>query len=74
MDFVKSGCEKSRAEVQADSFSFECRGCAKRKELLAIFFSCEVITRIHHHSHHHLRNHHLPLWCLSADSKREFFT
>ena len=33
MDFVKSGCEKSWAEVQADSFSFECRGCAKMKEL-----------------------------------------
>ena len=24
VDFVKSGCEKSWAEVQADSFSFEC--------------------------------------------------
>ena len=33
MDFVKSGCEKSWAEVQADSFSFECRGCTKMKEL-----------------------------------------
>ena len=33
VDFVKSGCEKSWAEVQADSFSFECRGCAKMKEL-----------------------------------------
>ena len=33
VDFVKSGCEKSRAEVQADSFSFECRGCTKMKEL-----------------------------------------
>ena len=33
VDFVKSGCEKSRAEVQADSFSFECRGCARMKEL-----------------------------------------
>ena len=32
-DFVKSGCEKSWAEVQADSFSFECRGCTKMKEL-----------------------------------------
>ena len=32
MDFVKSGCEKSWAEVQANSFSFECRGCAKMKE------------------------------------------
>ena len=31
--FVKSGCEKSWAEVQADSFSFECRGCTKMKEL-----------------------------------------
>ena len=29
VDFVKSGCEKSWAEVQADSFSFECRGCTK---------------------------------------------
>ena len=28
-----SGCEKSWAEVQADSFSFECRGCTKMKEL-----------------------------------------
>ena len=33
MDFVKSGCEKSWAEVQADSFSFECKGCTKMKEL-----------------------------------------
>ena len=33
VDFVKSGCEKSWAEVQADSFSFECRGCARMKEL-----------------------------------------
>ena len=33
LDFVKSGCEKSWAEVQADSFSFECRGCTKMKEL-----------------------------------------
>ena len=33
MDFVKSGCEKSWAEVQADSFSFECRGCTRMKEL-----------------------------------------
>ena len=33
MDSVKSGCEKSWAEVQADRFSFECRGCAKIKEL-----------------------------------------
>ena len=32
-DFVKSGCENSWAEVQADSFSFECRGCKKMKEL-----------------------------------------
>ena len=32
-DFVKSGCEKSWAEVQEDSFSFECRGCAKMKGL-----------------------------------------
>ena len=33
VDFAKSGCEKSWAEVQADSFSFECRGCTKMKEL-----------------------------------------
>ena len=33
MDFVKSGCEKSWAEVQVDSLSFECRGCAKMKGL-----------------------------------------
>ena len=33
VDFVKSGCEKSWAEVQADSFSFECRGCTRMKEL-----------------------------------------
>ena len=33
VDFVKSGCEKSWAEAQADSFSFECRGCTKMKEL-----------------------------------------
>ena len=33
VDFVKSGCEKSWAEVQADSFGFECRGCTKMKEL-----------------------------------------
>ena len=33
VDFVKSGCEKSWAESQADSFSFECRGCTKMKEL-----------------------------------------
>ncbi|KAI0234427.1 hypothetical protein LSAT2_015325 [Lamellibrachia satsuma] len=33
VDFVKSGCEKSWAEIQADSFSFECRGCTKMKEL-----------------------------------------
>ena len=33
VNFVKSGCEKSWAEVQADSFSFECRGCTKMKEL-----------------------------------------
>ena len=33
VDFVKSGCEKSWAEVQADSFSFECKGCTKMKEL-----------------------------------------
>ena len=33
VDFVKSGCDKSWAEVQTDSFSFECRGYAKMKEL-----------------------------------------
>ena len=33
VDFVKSGCEKSWAEVQADSFSLECKGCTKMKEL-----------------------------------------
>ena len=33
VDFVKSGYEKSWAEVQADSFSFECRGCMRMKEL-----------------------------------------
>ena len=33
VDFVKSGCENSWAEVQADSFSFECRGCTRIKEL-----------------------------------------
>ena len=33
MDFIKSGCEKSLAEVQTDSFSFECRGCRRMKEL-----------------------------------------
>ena len=33
MAFVKSRCEKSWAEVQADSFIFECRGYAKMKEL-----------------------------------------
>ena len=33
VDFVKSGCEKSWAEVQADSFNFECRGCTRMKEL-----------------------------------------
>ena len=30
MDFIKSGCEKSWAEVQADSLSFE---CTRMKEL-----------------------------------------
>ena len=33
MDFIKSGCEKSLAEVQTDSFSFECRRCTRMKEL-----------------------------------------
>ena len=33
VDFVKSGCEKSWAEVQMYSFSFECRGCTRMKEL-----------------------------------------
>ena len=32
VDFVKSGCEKSWAEVQTDSFSFEYRGCTRIKE------------------------------------------
>ena len=29
----RTWCEKSWAEVQADSFSFECRGCTRMKEL-----------------------------------------
>ena len=33
VDFVKSGCAKSWAEVETDSFSFECRGCTRMKEL-----------------------------------------
>ena len=33
VEFVNPGCEKSWAEVQADSFSFECRGCARMKAL-----------------------------------------
>ena len=33
VDFVKSRCEKSWADVQADSFSFECKGCTRMKEL-----------------------------------------
>ena len=33
VDFVKSGCEKSWVEAQADSFSFECRGYTRMKEL-----------------------------------------
>ena len=33
VDFVKSGCEKSWAEVQAYSFCFECRGYTRMKEL-----------------------------------------
>ena len=33
VDFVNSRCEKYWAEVQADSFSFECRGCTKMKEI-----------------------------------------
>ena len=33
VDFVKSGCKKSLTEVQADSFSFEYRGCTRLKEL-----------------------------------------
>ena len=32
VDFVKAWF-KSWAEIQADSFSFECRGCTKMKEL-----------------------------------------
>ena len=33
VDFVKSSYGKSWAEDQADSFCFECRGCAKMKGL-----------------------------------------
>ena len=33
VDFAQSGCETSWADVQADSFSFGCRGCAKKKGL-----------------------------------------
>ena len=33
VDVVKSGCEKSWTGVQADSFSVECRGCTRMKEL-----------------------------------------
>ena len=33
VDFASSGCEKSWAEAQADSFSFECRGCTNMKGL-----------------------------------------
>ena len=33
LDFIKSRCEKLWAEVQVDSFSFECRGCRRMKEL-----------------------------------------
>ena len=33
VDFVKSGCEKSWAEVQVDCFRFERKGCAKMKGL-----------------------------------------
>ena len=33
VDFVKSVCEKSWIEVQADSFSFECWGWTRMKEL-----------------------------------------
>ena len=32
MEFVKSVCEKTWAEIQADSY-IDCRGCAKMKEL-----------------------------------------
>ena len=32
-DFVKSGCEESWAEVQADSLRIECKGCANMKGL-----------------------------------------
>ena len=43
VDLVKSGCEKSWAEVQADSFSFECRGCVKMKlEQLRLLFVVKV--------------------------------
>ena len=34
VDFVRSGCDKSWAEVQVDSFSFERRGCTRIKELV----------------------------------------
>ena len=34
VDFVKSVCEVSWAEVQVDSLRIECRGCAKMKGLV----------------------------------------
>ena len=36
VDFDKSGCEKSWAEVRADNFIFECRGYGKMKEQLRL--------------------------------------
>ena len=42
---VKSGCEKSWIEVQADSFSFECRGCTRLKELEVRLLLVAVVGR-----------------------------
>ena len=44
VDFVKSGCEKSWAEVQADSLSFECRECAKMNELEVEFEQLRLLV------------------------------
>ena len=44
VDFVKSGCGKSWAEVQADSLSFECRGCMKLKELEVEFGQLRLLV------------------------------
>ena len=46
VDFIKSGCEKSWAEVQADSFSFECRGCTRMKELELRLLVVAVVGRV----------------------------